>query len=34
MQEGGRNKGPIPRAYRWSYRGPEQRLLEKKARAD
>jgi citrate synthase len=34
MQEGGRNKGPIPRGYRWSYRGPEHRSLEKKAPAD
>lgn len=34
MEEGGRNKGPIPRDYRWSYRGPEHRSLEKKAPAD
>jgi citrate synthase len=25
MQQGGRNKGPIPRQYIWSYDGPEKR---------
>ena len=28
MEQGGRNKGPIPRDYLWSYRGPGVRPLE------
>lgn len=28
-QQGGRNKGPIPREYIWQYEGPEPRTLDK-----
>jgi citrate synthase len=28
MQQGGRNKGPLPRAFLWSYRGEELRHVE------
>jgi citrate synthase len=28
MQQGGRNKGPIPRQYLWTFRGHERRTLD------
>ena len=28
MEQGGRNKGPIPRQYLWTYRGPELRHVD------
>jgi citrate synthase len=30
MQQGGRNKGPIPRQYIWTYDGPEERPVPQK----
>jgi citrate synthase len=30
MQQGGRNKGPIPRQYTWTYEGPQERAVPQK----
>jgi citrate synthase len=30
MQQGGRNKGPIPRQYIWTYEGPQERAVPQK----